>query len=184
MRRPKDLSPEDAPDTQFYVASTPDSPLPRQSSLDHSPHSPSPLFTLNEPSSPVTLTKVVTPVPGKSQTGFSLPQQQGHVQSPTQAHPSVPSSLTTSHQRKMGTATQTPRGKIPTRRVSREKRLISRMDSRNRLPSISHLQEKLRKRWPRTLRIMGSSGGSVGGGELNREKASKYWKTAPRLVST
>ena len=56
------------------------------------------------------------------------------------------------------------------------------MDSRSRLPSISHLQEKLRKRWPRTLRIAGSSGSSGGGGDSQKEKASKYWKTAPRLV--
>ena len=73
------------------------------------------------------------------------------------------------------------------------------MDSRSRLPSISHLQEKLKRRWPRTLRITSSGvggagggggggggggvGGGGGGGGEGRERSAKYWKTAPRLVS-
>ena len=59
------------------------------------------------------------------------------------------------------------------------------MDSRSRLPSITHLQEKLRKRWPRTMRVVGSGGGGGGGGGggEGRERSHKYWRTAPRLVS-
>ena len=65
------------------------------------------------------------------------------------------------------------------RRTSRENKQPSKQDSRSRLPSISHLQEKLKKRWPRTLRI----GGSGALGEIaTKEKSHKYWKTAPRMV--
>ena len=51
---------------------------------------------------------------------------------------------------------------------------LRREESRSRLPSISQLQEKLRKRWPRSLKMREGS---------DRERSyPKIWKTAPRVV--
>ena len=61
---------------------------------------------------------------------------------------------------------------------AKQDKQLHKEESRSRLPSISSLQEKLRKRWPRSLR-----------GKESHEKdkldkpASKYWKSAPRVVS-
>ena len=185
MRRPNDLSPEDVPDFPAIRTKT-DSQFQRQASLDHTPQSPSPLFTLNEPKSPVTLTKVVSPVLNTSQTTSQSTEASQHPsQSSNQAQTSTPSSQSTRQRKHSVTdkSGQNQEKKFPSRRASREKKQVPRMDSRSRLPSISHLQEKLRKRWPRTLRIAGISGGNSGsGGDSQKDKASKYWKTAPRLV--
>ena len=51
---------------------------------------------------------------------------------------------------------------------------LHKEESRPRLPSIQQLQEKLRKRWPRSIRGKESS---------EKDKPSpKYWKSAPRMV--
>ena len=141
-------------------------------SSDPTPSTPPP-----SSSSVVTQTgsKPVNPVSSTKPSYVQTARQPGIARSSHQA--SSPLTTTTSE---TGTLPES-RQQVPVRRTSREKRGLGKMDSWSRLPSITHLQEKLRKRWPRTMRVAGSAGG--GGGE-GRERSPKYWKTAPRLVST
>jgi hypothetical protein len=166
-RRPTDLPPANRPDSpNFYISSSPDYPLRRQGSLDHEPHSPSPLLYDHLPPAkpvvPVFTTSSSTITQAPRQPDIATTSKQAPIQEKRTPEP-------------VSSVTQT---KAPSRRMSREKRPFHKMDSRNRLPSISQLQEKLRKRWPRTLRVPGSAGETV------KEKNAKYWKTAPRLRDT
>ena len=62
----------------------------------------------------------------------------------------------------------------PDRTAGKGTKPLRREESRSRLPSISQLQEKLRKRWPRSLKMREGS---------DRERSyPKIWKTAPRVV--
>ena len=62
----------------------------------------------------------------------------------------------------------------PDRTAGKGVKPLRREESRSRLPSISQLQEKLRKRWPRSLKMREGS---------DRERSyPKIWKTAPRVV--
>ena len=165
QRRPTDLSPVDVPDSPtFSIGSIPDSPLLSQPSVGRD--SP-PLH--NEPIPQVTA-KPVLPSPA-SQT-LPATRQRPTIATTSKQAPAVTrqQSLPSSSSTSTSTSTQ---GKSLSRRASREKKV----DSRSRLPSITHLQEKLKKRWPRTLRITG-----VADIAKEKEKSTKYWKSAPRLV--
>lgn len=62
----------------------------------------------------------------------------------------------------------------PDRTAGKGIKPLHREESRSRLPSISQLQEKLRKHWPRSLKMREGS---------DRERSyPKIWKTAPRVV--
>jgi len=55
-----------------------------------------------------------------------------------------------------------------------DKKPFRREESRTRLPSISQLQEKFRKRWPLSFKVRETA---------EKERATpKNWKSAPRVV--
>ena len=60
---------------------------------------------------------------------------------------------------------------IPAKPDRTTRKPLRKEDSRSRLPSISQLQEKLRKRWPRSLKM-----------REGERTYPKIWKTAPRVV--
>lgn len=66
---------------------------------------------------------------------------------------------------------------IKQERPARQGRLLHKEPSRSRLPSISEIQEKIRRHWPRSMKGRESA-------DKEKEKPSKYWRSAPRVVST
>lgn len=60
---------------------------------------------------------------------------------------------------------------IPAKPDRTARKSLRKEESRSRLPSISQLQEKLRKHWPRSLKM-----------REGERTYPKIWKTAPRVV--
>ena len=174
-KRPTELhvTPEEVADTppSFYVGPSPDPSLPHQSSLEQSPQPSTSVFI--DPGSPVSK-KLVIPVFTVGQT--SQTTQQPSVATTSKQAPTTPTSS------KSAADGNSRRSHFSRSATTRERRQLQKMDSRSRLPSISHLQEKLRKRWPRTMRVTGSGAGGRGEGAKGK-RSSKHWMTAPRLVS-